>query len=672
MKRFFLLLTTLALLITSCAKDDTTTIIEGEETLVSFEVMSPKIQTRYGEGLTANKLFYAVYQNGALMDKISVLTADKAIDINNLTADVKIALVSGLTYDILFWAQAADAPYSFDGAKVYIDYAGLTANEESYDAFFRNYRVEINGTKPHRVELYRPFAQLNIATGDLEKAKRAGFDLESTSITVETCTVLDLASGVASEPQRMTFALNDKTEGKYEEYDIISMNYLLVNQEKEVIDVRFNAQGGNDLIERNYFNIPIQRNHQTFMVGDVLTKSSLFHVYINPIFGDDIIYTPPVEYYLYYTSTDGQIVEPYNELAFGANITGNTYKNGKGKITFDGPITEIGERAFLGCVTLESITIPNSATTIRNSAFYNCSGLINVNIPSSITEIGDSAFCGCSNLPSITIPDGITTISSSVFFECSSLTSITIPDSVTEIGTSAFYNCSNLSSITIPDGVTAIRHGVFSGCSSLTSVTIPVGVSSTETQAFYGCTSLTNVVIAGDVVTIGDGTFYMCSNLTSINIPASVTSIGHFAFAGCGNLKRVDITDLSAWCKIDFEQSVPASCPLTWGAKLYLNGSEVTEVIIPSDISEIKDYAFRDCSSIVSITIHEGVKKIGKQAIGSGYLEKVYFKSTTPPTIVHDTFFDLRNATIYVPAEAVDAYKQAEYWSEYADNIFAE
>lgn len=623
MKRFFLLLTTLALLITSCAKDDTTTIIEGEETLVSFKVMSPKIQTRYGEGLTANKLFYAVYQNGALMDKISVLTADKAIDINNLTADVKIALVSGLTYDILFWAQAADAPYSFDGAKVSIDYAGLTANEESYDAFFRNYRVEINGTKPHRVELYRPFAQLNIATGDLEKAKRAGFDLESTSITVETCTVLDLASGVASEPQRMTFALNDKTEGKYEGYDIISMNYLLVNQEKEVIDVRFNAQGGNDLIERNYFNIPFQRNHQTFMVGDILTKSSLFHVYINPIFGDDIIYTPPVEYYLYYTSTDGQIVEPYNELAFGANITGNTYKNGKGKITFDGPITEIGERAFAYCNNLSGITIPKSVTNIGYNAFY-ASGISSITIPDNVATVERGAFINCGNLNAFygkyASDDNLSLIVDGVLIAAAPAglsTTYTIPDGVTIIGEGAFYICYSLTSLTIPDSIENIEINAFSFC---------------YLDAFY-CKYASDdkrcIIIDGRLVA------FASHNLNSYTIPEGVTTIEDCVF---------------------FDR---ASIAIT----------------LPESLIEIGYYAFGSCEFMYDITIPKNVTRIGNNAfLYCRDLNTIYCKPTTPPELGYSVFgYEYRpEIKIYVPAEAVDAYKQAEYWSEYADNIFAE
>lgn len=288
MKRLFFALTALAMLVTSCAKDNTTTpVVEGEN-VVSFKVSSPEMQTRYGEGTTANKLFYAVYQNGNLMSEVSALTADEAVDIN-ITADVKIALVSGLTYDILFWAQNEDAPYVFDGKKVTVT-DPLKANEEAYDAFFRNYEAHINGTAPHYVELYRPFAQLNIGTGDIEKAKEAGFDLTKTALTVKTATVLDLATGEASEPKELSFTMNAKADDEYQGFDIISMNYLLVsNAGKELVNIKFEAEDASGKkIDRSYMNVPLERNHKTYMLGNILTTTQLFNVVIIPAFDGEL------------------------------------------------------------------------------------------------------------------------------------------------------------------------------------------------------------------------------------------------------------------------------------------------------------------------------------------------------------------------------------------------
>lgn len=88
-------------------------------------------------------------------------------------------------------------------------------------------------------------------------------------------------------------------------------------------------------------------------------------------------------------------------------------------------------------------------------------------VPDSVTSIGDSAFYFCSGLTSITIPDGVTSIDDNAFSFCSGLTSVTIGNGVTSIGNSAFSGCSGLTSITIPDSVTSIGVGAFYGCDKL-------------------------------------------------------------------------------------------------------------------------------------------------------------------------------------------------------------
>jgi len=149
-----------------------------------------------------------------------------------------------------------------------------------------------------------------------------------------------------------------------------------------------------------------------------------------------------------------------------------------------------------GCKMLVSVTIPNSVTSIGDTAFADCTSLTSVTIPNSVTSIGQRAFLDCTSLTSITIPNSVTSIGSVAFAGCTSLTSITIPNSVTSIGEHAFRNCTSLTSITIPNSVTSIGNETFRGCTSLTSVTIGSGVTSIGTGAFYECTSLTSVTFA--------------------------------------------------------------------------------------------------------------------------------------------------------------------------------
>ena len=218
-------------------------------------------------------------------------------------------------------------------------------------------------------------------------------------------------------------------------------------------------------------------------------------------------------------------------------------------ITIPNSVTRIGEGAFSGCSSLTSITIPKSVIIIDKTAFAGCDGLAsiivksgnpqydsrtkcnaiihtatnslivgcnNTNIPNSVTSIGDSAFFDCSSLTSITIPNSVISIGDGAFEACTSLSSITIPNSVTNIGENAFGRCSCLTSITIPNSITCIRWSTFSDCSSLTSITIPNSVTSIGEDAFWNCTSLANITIGNSVTSIGNYAFLDCYYLRSV------------------------------------------------------------------------------------------------------------------------------------------------------------
>lgn len=155
------------------------------------------------------------------------------------------------------------------------------------------------------------------------------------------------------------------------------------------------------------------------------------------------------------------IVTRYNGTA--ADVTIPSRYKGK-------PVTMIDHAAFHNSA-VTSVTIPDSVTSIHDSAFAYCSSLTNISIPNSVTAIGSFAFEGCTKLESITLPSSLLTISEFLFYDCSQLTTIHIPDSVSSIRTYAFYNCGKLETIRIPVSVTSIGSYAFDDCPSSMTVT---------------------------------------------------------------------------------------------------------------------------------------------------------------------------------------------------------
>ena len=167
------------------------------------------------------------------------------------------------------------------------------------------------------------------------------------------------------------------------------------------------------------------------------------------------------------------------------NLTWKLYEDGTLTISGTGAMKNYESGAFMNednqspvymSWNVKKIVIEEGVTSIGNSAFAYCRGLISITIPDSVTSIGEWAFDGCTSLPSITISSSVTSIEFGTFKDCSSLTSITIPDGVTSIGAYAFSKCSSLTSITIPDSVTSIKaYAAFNGCTSLKTISLSCG-----------------------------------------------------------------------------------------------------------------------------------------------------------------------------------------------------
>ena len=386
-------------------------------------------------------------------------------------------------------------------------------------------------------------------------------------------------------------------------------------------------------------------------------------------------------------------------------------------ITIPESVTSIGHEAFAGCSSLNSIVVAEEnpiydsrnggnaiIETASNTLIQACSTTI---IPEGVTSIGRGAFSGCSSLTAINIPESVTSIGGLAFSECSSLTAIVvaegnkvydsrggcnaiietsnntlilacsttiIPEGVTSIGSSAFRGCSSLTAINIPEGVTSIGNNAFYDCSSLTTITIPENsqLTSIGERAFAGCSRLTAITLPEGVTSIGNEAFRDCSSLTAITIPESVMRIGNEAFDNCTALKKVIIEDGSSTLSLGYNnftrkgegEGLFYDCPLEevylgrnlsyssdgrQGYSPFYNKTTFSTLTIGDKVTSIGDYAFSGCYRLTAITCH----------------------AATPPTIWNSYTFNGvdKSIPLNVPAGSEEAYKTAEYWSEFTNII---
>ncbi len=230
-------------------------------------------------------------------------------------------------------------------------------------------------------------------------------------------------------------------------------------------------------------------------------------------------------------------------------------------------------------------TVPDSVISIRDKAFYNCIGLMNIEIPQGIKNIGNYAFYGCENITNIKTSDSLVNIGEYAFYGCTKLENITTLGKITNINNYAFYDCKNLKNIIIPNTVTNIGECAFYGCENLTEIIIPDSVKNMGNYAFYGCRNLVKVKISNNVPTINKGVFGDCVSLKNFQLSDGVINIGESSFFGCKSLTTLTISE-----------NVKS---IDWGA--FANCDGIVTVVLPDSIESISNSAFELCSNIKEV-----------------------------------------------------------------------
>lgn len=182
---------------------------------------------------------------------------------------------------------------------------------------------------------------------------------------------------------------------------------------------------------------------------------------------------------------------------------------------------KLNESAFMECVNLQYVLLPNTIQSVGQFAFFKCDSLIGVSLPESLTSIGYSAFRDCVSLEDIVFPDTITFIGRSAFGNCLLLEHLTLPENLETLSASAFAGCRALTSVILPDSLTYIDHCVFDGCSSITNISLPTNLKKIGWAAFRNCSSLSSLVLPDGLIEIEFEAFDGCRKLKYLYIPAS-------------------------------------------------------------------------------------------------------------------------------------------------------
>lgn len=256
-----------------------------------------------------------------------------------------------------------------------------------------------------------------------------------------------------------------------------------------------------------------------------------------------------------------------------------------------------------GQKTINEITLPENLKIIPSYAFDGCQRLAKVNA-AGVERIENSAFNSCYKLADFDISK-VTYIGSYAFNTCSMFAPTVLSDALQTLGSNAFAGTA-ITEIAVPQTIKALENNVFSGCQQLQKVTLPPTLRTIGSSTFQNCTTLSEIVVPEAVTSIDNSAFNGCIALSSITLPETLTKIGSYAFSGC---------------------------------------SALTELTIPSSVEFFSYSTLQNCSSLLTVKCKAIVPPLATGSFTDG--------------------MDLNHCTLYIAPFTIDAYRDAQYWSEF-------
>ena len=343
-------------------------------------------------------------------------------------------------------------------------------------------------------------------------------------------------------------------------------------------------------------------------------------------------------------------------------------------------VTQIGERVFADCMSLEKVDLPDGLMQIGAGAFAGCNSLEKVGLPDGLTQIGERAFADCSALEEAAFPSSLREIGPAAFERCDSLWEISVPDGVQTIGASAFADCRALRSVRLPAGLTEIAPSLFDGCFAVEAIDLPASVSVIGDYAFRN-TALRSVDLPQGVAAIGAEAF-ADTPLAQVCLPASVASVGAGAFRDCGGLERVELPQglrtvgegAFRGCAALAQVDLPAS--LTGlGAGAFRDCASLRSVAVPGGIGQIEEYTFASCGALERVALEAGITSVGSDAFaGCASLREVTLPDTL--TRIGGAAFancgDADRFSVVIPASVTYIGERAFWQSWLSEAVFAQ